>query len=268
MSEYTASPHTDQHVIHDNRETFAMITESAFERWASKKLKPASLNVYIALIFRANSHTRSCFPSLKTIADDSGISRRGVVLALDQLKGAGLISITERKSANGQSSNIYTILATGYSVAGGSAQSAPGVVHRVHSPSAQSAPLTRLTELDEDEPYVVAPKRKQQPLRPIPDQFYPGDKLLDWCEDEGFTKQQVHQQVPQFIDHHTAKGTQMRDWSAAFRTWMRNAQKWGTLDRTNGNGNGNGQRPAPRYYEKDGSYTAEGALARMRGEIE
>jgi hypothetical protein len=32
--------------------------------------------------------------------------------------------------------------------------------------------------------------------------------------------------------------------------------------------NGNGQRPAPRYYEKDGSYTAEGALARMRGEIE
>lgn len=33
-------------------------------------------------------------------------------------------------------------------------------------------------------------------------------------------------EVEQFRDYHRAKGTTMKDWDAAFRTWLRNAVKW------------------------------------------
>lgn len=33
-------------------------------------------------------------------------------------------------------------------------------------------------------------------------------------------------EAAQFRDHHTAKGSTMKDWDAAFRTWLRNAAKW------------------------------------------
>lgn len=35
-------------------------------------------------------------------------------------------------------------------------------------------------------------------------------------------------ETAQFRDHHQAKGSTMSDWPAAWRTWMRNAQKWQT----------------------------------------
>lgn len=35
------------------------------------------------------------------------------------------------------------------------------------------------------------------------------------------------QQLEAFIDHHAALGNLMADWDAAFRTWLRNAKKWG-----------------------------------------
>ena len=38
---------------------------------------------------------------------------------------------------------------------------------------------------------------------------------------------QVHGQVGRFLDHHISKGSQYKDWDAAFRTWMRNAIEWG-----------------------------------------
>lgn len=36
----------------------------------------------------------------------------------------------------------------------------------------------------------------------------------------------LHAEAEQFKDHHTAKGSTMKDWDAAFRTWLRNSAKW------------------------------------------
>lgn len=46
----------------------------------------------------------------------------------------------------------------------------------------------------------------------------------------------LNRELDKFRDHHTAKGSVMKDWQAAFRTWLRNADEW--KDR-NGNGNRN-----------------------------
>lgn len=45
--------------------------------------------------------------------------------------------------------------------------------------------------------------------------------------------------LQQFIDHHTAKGTTMKDWQAAFRTWLTNEVKW---DRSKQQGKPSGWR--------------------------
>jgi hypothetical protein len=37
----------------------------------------------------------------------------------------------------------------------------------------------------------------------------------------------LEQQVSQFTDHHTAKGSTFLDWDAALRTWLRNSQRFG-----------------------------------------
>ena len=36
----------------------------------------------------------------------------------------------------------------------------------------------------------------------------------------------LEQQVAQFTDHHTAKGSRFIDWDAALRTWLRNSQRF------------------------------------------
>ncbi len=63
----------------------------------------------------------------------------------------------------------------------------------------------------------------------------------------------------QFCDHHDAKGSTYKDWNAALRTWIRNAQKFGT--RTN--------RPARQQADADmfERMAARAAEAETRGEI-
>lgn len=41
----------------------------------------------------------------------------------------------------------------------------------------------------------------------------------------------LEREVEQFRDHHDSKGSTFKDWDAAFRTWLRNAAKWGASRR-------------------------------------
>jgi hypothetical protein len=37
----------------------------------------------------------------------------------------------------------------------------------------------------------------------------------------------LDRELEQFTDYHDAKGSAFKDWDASFRTWLRNAAKWG-----------------------------------------
>jgi hypothetical protein len=66
--------------------------------------------------------------------------------------------------------------------------------------------------------------------RPIPEEWKPSESHTEMAAREGLT---VHAEAEHFRDHHTARGSLMKDWDAAFRTWLRNAVKFGGK-RTNG----------------------------------
>lgn len=61
-----------------------------------------------------------------------------------------------------------------------------------------------------------------------PEDFKPSDRLIEWC-----SKQHVPDLTPHleaFRDYHVSHGSRFLDWEAAFRTWIRNASKFGRIN--------------------------------------
>lgn len=66
-----------------------------------------------------------------------------------------------------------------------------------------------------------APRKK---ATQIPDDFEPTEKNKELAESLGVS---LADELPQFVDHHTARGSTMKSWPAALNTWIRNAKKFG-----------------------------------------
>lgn len=58
----------------------------------------------------------------------------------------------------------------------------------------------------------------------LPDDFAP--LLTEGAQDNWNALRDPERELQQFRDHHTAKGSVMKDWQAAFRTWLSNAVKY------------------------------------------
>ncbi len=61
------------------------------------------------------------------------------------------------------------------------------------------------------------------------------------------SKEDLERIAETFVDHHTAKGTLYKDWTAAFRNWVRRdlGLGWGAKRIITGNGHGNGRAVVP-----------------------
>lgn len=58
----------------------------------------------------------------------------------------------------------------------------------------------------------------------IPDTWRPNQAHADFAAEKGI---HLQRQVDKFRDHHKAKQSVFKDWDAAFRNWLRNAEEWG-----------------------------------------
>lgn len=88
------------------------------------------------------------------------------------------------------------------------------------APSKQLATSERETETEgETEAEEIAPKRAKQ----LPDNFQPTDAHRQLATELGV---QLTIELPKFTDYHRAKGSTMKDWDAALRTWLRNAAQF------------------------------------------
>jgi hypothetical protein len=68
----------------------------------------------------------------------------------------------------------------------------------------------------------ASPKHKSAS---VPAGFKIEESMLAWAS-QHVPSVNVESETASFLDHHTAKGSTFRDWTAAWRTWMRNSQKW------------------------------------------
>lgn len=94
----------------------------------------------------------------------------------------------------------------------------------VRSTSVQRMCSKRDVEADTDTPpSVEAREGKAKRKRALPPDWKPNEGHHAQAKRDGLN---VELEAEQFRDHHTAKGSVMLDWDAAFRTWLRNAVKF------------------------------------------
>lgn len=61
----------------------------------------------------------------------------------------------------------------------------------------------------------------------VPETYEPTPTQFQWAwEKHGLQQFEVEDETEQFLNHHRAKGSVMKDWDAAWRTWMGNVRKF------------------------------------------
>lgn len=240
--------------------------------WEHSDARLGARLVLLAIADFAND-TGMAWPSVETLAAKSRLSSRQVQRILRQLVNDGDLTLHENAGPHG--CHLYQIVLTGDKSSGrqivrGDKSDTKGVTNRaggVTNPTKTVSKMSPEPSLEPStepsgEPSLAAPKKKR--ATQVPDDFAVTDALEAWGAENGITPEQMRAQVPQFQDHYRAKGETRKDWPASFRTWMRNAQRWGQLDPKPSNVTpfqSNGHRPAGRR-----GYTSDELLAMAREE--
>jgi hypothetical protein len=87
----------------------AALTYYTAMKWAyQQKLGGPTKSVLLALVNRTDSAGK-CWPSIATLADDSGFSQRTVKRSLEALVAAGLVTRRPQYNTLGRTSNMYTV---------------------------------------------------------------------------------------------------------------------------------------------------------------
>lgn len=68
-------------------------------------LSPTARHVALVLAWHSNAGTGACYPSIKTLADETGRTRRTIITAIGELERAGCLTKTNRKTRAGTGRN-------------------------------------------------------------------------------------------------------------------------------------------------------------------
>jgi hypothetical protein len=210
-----------------------------------------AVKLYAILRRYADKSTRMAHPSRKTLSEKMGFARSASVdVAIKELvdKGAMETFIRWRHDENGKptgerTSNGYKLFTKRETPGGVAPESAlphtqerigvvPETVEGVVPQSVGGVvPETVQQNHSHFEPQSEEPHKA--PAMPatikrasqISPDFEPTAEMLKWAKAETPLVDAVFD-TQQFIDHHLAKGSLMKDWNRAWQTWMRNSQKW------------------------------------------
>ena len=194
--------------------------------WATEQSLPCNQKmVLLMLANRTNQDTGRCDPSHKRLAEDCGLGPTAVKSAISKLADAGYITIHRRKSGDVNLPNQYTLHIGGSGSRGdrGVGREATEGVGREATTNQEvnNQEVKPMGGSGEPEPTKATSKTKR--ATPIPDDFCPNDNNHRVAAENNVS---IHDELPQFCDHHAAKGSTMKDWNRAFNTWLRNARRF------------------------------------------
>lgn len=98
--------------VRDNRKKEWFWLDNEYLNGYARILGASCTVVYLSLCRHADNNTQSCYPSMKLIAEENGISERTVIRAIKILEEWGIVRVVRRKNDKGtQEVNIYTLTA-------------------------------------------------------------------------------------------------------------------------------------------------------------
>ncbi|MEL7445078.1 MAG: hypothetical protein AAGK02_04610 [Pseudomonadota bacterium] len=211
-------------------------------------------SVLVAMADRANDDGTGVWISKQRIADEIEASRQGVVNAIKGLIADGLlVEVGERKCANGWTMEytlgveaiaalpIRTVKADPSKSVGVNKVSRPPNHVGVTPQPGVGDPPTQFTQTvhNRPEPSPIGesvrdapappskqkskPKKRRAPLTVVPEGFALSEAARSFGLGKGMNEQEVDNEFERFRNWHAAKGTEYRDWTAAWRTW---AGRW------------------------------------------
>lgn len=81
-------------------------------RWAFAQEIPGSEKLVLLVLANHADDERTCYPSMATIAKETGTSRCNVMRIVPKLENKGLVSVEKRITPYGKSTHIYTMIMT------------------------------------------------------------------------------------------------------------------------------------------------------------
>ena len=101
----------------------------------------------------------------------------------------------------------------------------------INRPQDSSSPdPTEFTERSVKDHGALKGERKgkeRNGLEGPPREFVVSDEMKTWATKKGFNWLNLESETEAFLDHHASKGSKFADWTRAWQTWIRNADKWG-----------------------------------------
>lgn len=183
--------------------------------WAARQNvgDPAAKWLLVTLANFADEHG-VCWPSLNRLAADTELSRATILRKIEYLCERGLIR-REQKPTKAGKYNEYTL----------SHCETPSIT--VIPPQCQGDTTPSITvipkpirENQSEEPIIRARKR----ATPLPEEF-PSEADIRWTLKE-HPNLSAWSERDKFRDYCAQHGKTYKDWSAAWRTWCRNATTW------------------------------------------
>ena len=203
------------------------------------ELSPQAVKLYGLLWRYADNSTREAWPSRPRLAADMGFKQaRSVDAIVKELEDAGAVDVIRRKAEGVNLPNRYHL---NTEQRGSAVQSTTVVQSNAKGSAVQSTrvvlhtapelePLNYNHEQEPLLPLAQAEPRTSRKATQVPDPFVVTEELVDWAKMETPLVNQALE-TPKFVDYHKSKGSTFKDWTAAWRNWMRNAQAYAARDR-------------------------------------
>lgn len=197
-------------------------------------LGPAAAILFARIAWRAEA-TGEWRATRRMLQQETGLTEPMIRTAITVLREAEWIET--RRTSPEDATLIWTPIHAGHADI---AESARGV--RIPPPPPAESAISSLETVDTSPPTPSGEDGLFSPpaLRAVPDAPEPPAKTPRRAHrlPADYRPKQAHWDLaaslgvdlrhegPQFRDHHTAKGSTMKDWDAALRTWIRNAAKF------------------------------------------
>lgn len=176
----------------------------------------------------ANRDGDEAHPGIGAMIDGSLYSKSQVLKTVAELEAAGWI-LTTAKAAPGRNTT-FRIVPMFDEINGSQSENDGSHSGGNGSQPAPTAPTTASNGLNNGGARAGAhTSNRRSKGTPAPDSFEVTDTLRAWAKTNRVTCD-LQATTEQFLDHHRAKGSVLKDWTAAWRTWMRNTRRWGGVE--------------------------------------
>lgn len=146
-----------------------------------QKLPAMQKMVLLTLANRYNDDTQECYPSIETLADESGMSKRAVIYQTEKLEQIELISVRRESDGRGlKKVNYYTLKFSSATDAHRSATDSLGVVQEVQKGSATDAHETV------NEPVIINHKELATRTREFSDLTIEQQACFLWAQSDSY----------------------------------------------------------------------------------